>query len=157
MAHVVSAASTLFNLCKEVRNLIKEIATVDERLGQLNTEVEELSNVLKDVEEVLKKASNAGLQPERELEYQDQIYTTREDCEATLEELREFLMEIKRKGSGNPILPRRAGIWWAEDKPKVDLYQKKLSTYHRTMEMYLQVKTMYLLPLCCSELEANAR
>jgi DNA repair exonuclease SbcCD ATPase subunit len=152
MAHVVSAASTLFNLCKEVRNLIKEIATVDERLGQLNTEVEQLSKVLKHVEEVLKKASNAGLQRE----YQDQICTTREDCEATLEELREFLMEIKRKGS-NPFLPRRVGIWLAEDKLKVDLYQKKLTAYHRTMEMYLQVKTMYLLPLCCSELEANAR
>jgi chromosome segregation ATPase len=155
MEHVVAAssiASALFNLCKDVRNLIKDIATVDERLGQLDTEVEQLSKVLKGVEEVLEKASNAGLLRD----YQDQICTIRKDCEATLEELREFLMEIKRQGS-NPFLPRRVGILLTEDKLKVDLYQKKLSAYRQTMGMYLQVKTMYLLPLCFSELEANAR
>lgn len=151
---VASAAAVLVGACGRVSryiyNFLNKVEHEDTALRVLKIEIDSLSGVLGSISVKFSDTSTASTALQSftgyEEEYWGNVKRSMNDCETTLRTLEQLLRSVKQGGIG---LARRATIQvrleqrWEE----IGLLKQHIAAYHKTMDMSLQLITVYVFLL----------
>jgi hypothetical protein len=144
--NIVGAAVGLYSFCKEVIKYIDEVKHIDERIQVLSIEVGSLSHVLKTFTERANDSSLDGFQTGHEGQHWHNVTMSMEDCQKTLERLTGIIEKITSKESG--IFRRPKLVWNMSFKAEdITLCRQQVAAYRQTMQLSLQLITLYVFEM----------
>lgn len=140
-------------LSEYINAVKKKLQSLDHEICILGIEIESLSNVLRTIREKSSNWSAAATNVEpslagSEADYWKTVDQSMKDCKKTLENLQTILQYIK-DGENRKFLPRRYSLQARLDQKseEIDWHKRQIVVYRQTLDVYLQLLILYILPL----------
>jgi len=146
---ILTTSAALAGTCVKIYTYIKSIQGVDNDIRVLGTEVDQLSIVLDSISESFKDPllAHSALESQtgHEAQHWRNVFRSLNDCKETLTTLEEILETMKSKVSGFLRRPK-SRIKLDMNSGEISLCKQQIAAYRRTMQLSLQLITVYVLP-----------
>ena len=146
---ILTTSAALAGTCVKIYTYIKSIQGVDNDIRVLGTEVDQLSIVLDSITDSFKDPllAHSALESQtgHEAQHWRNVFRSLNDCKETLTTLEEILETMKSKVSGFLRRPK-SRIKLDMNSGEISLCKQQIAAYRRTMQLSLQLITVYVLP-----------
>jgi hypothetical protein len=144
---IVVASESLVGICGKLSGYITWLnkTQVNTTIGILRVEIDSLSHVFASISTNFGKRSLASLAPHTKLEerHWKNVRQSMNDCKETLEKLHELLQPVVKEKRGG-LFKKSVKVIELDVNPNdIALFQQEVMAYRKTMEISLQVMTLY--------------
>src|SRR5271170_7981635 len=144
MLDLVSSSVRLVQTCIDLAHYLQKIENVDSTIAVLNKEISDLSMVLSKIGDSVRDIGSSVITLRTGQRHWEDVAMSMNDCQETLQNLERLIMPPKRILLTGFLRRAREQVLLDWNSHDIQLLQRQVASCRQTMELSLQMITVYL-------------
>ena len=144
MLDLVSSSARLVQTCIDLTQYLQKIENVDSTIAVFNKEISDLSVVLSKIGDSVRDIGSSVISLRTGQRHWEDVALAMNDCQDTLQNLERLIMPPKRIILTGFLRRAREQVLLDWNSHDIQLLQRQVASCRQTMELSLQMITVYL-------------